>query len=202
MEWRFGRTRWREGYAIADVDAFMERVRATLDGSATHPLTAHQIPEQRFSSVWLRVGYDVEEVDAALDDVEARLTAREAVRGAQDPVAVEAYVDRFMAARAESVVTAIVRRPDRERFEIARRGCPPDDVDALVRRFDVAVRGHVRMLPDELLDVRFPVLRRGYDREAVDEWCRRAAAVLARRQEESAPNRPGKGRFDADDRGI
>jgi DivIVA domain-containing protein len=184
MEWRFGRTRWREGYAIADVDAFMERVRATLDGCATDPLTAHQIPEQRFSSVWLRVGYDVEEVDAALDDVEARLTAREAARGIEDAVAAEAYVDRFMLAREEAVVTAIVRRPDRERFALARRGCPPDDVDALVRRFDVALRGHVRMAPDELLDVRFAVLRRGYDREAVDEWCRRAATALAHRREQ------------------
>jgi DivIVA domain-containing protein len=85
MQWDFTRTRLREGYAIADVDAFLVLVRSSLDGTAAVPLTPARVREQRFATVRLREGYDEDEVDAALDEIEARLAARGGEWGSGGP---------------------------------------------------------------------------------------------------------------------
>ena len=71
----FTRTKWREGYAPDEVDAFLERVALTLeahpDGSG--PVDADTIVQVRFAPTKFRAGYDQDEVDDFLDEVVATL---------------------------------------------------------------------------------------------------------------------------------
>lgn len=72
---RFTRTKYRAGYAIADVDAFIDKVEATLGIRPRYgpPVTASDVAAVRFRLVRLRTGYDMREVDEALDVYEDRL---------------------------------------------------------------------------------------------------------------------------------
>jgi DivIVA domain-containing protein len=73
----FTRVRWREGYDITEVDEFVGRLLATLDGRpVTTPVTADEVRNATFSPVRLREGYHVEEVDRFLDLAVGWLTAR------------------------------------------------------------------------------------------------------------------------------
>jgi DivIVA domain-containing protein len=70
----FTRVRWREGYEMAQVDAFLERLMATVEGRyVERPVTADEIREVIFTPVRLTHGYAVEEVDAFLDQAEKLL---------------------------------------------------------------------------------------------------------------------------------
>ncbi|MEU8224979.1 DivIVA domain-containing protein [Kribbella sp. NPDC048915] len=65
---RFTPVRWREGYDVTEVDAFVDRVMATVNGRPVErPVTAGEIRTIQFSPVRMSEGYDVEEVDAFLD---------------------------------------------------------------------------------------------------------------------------------------
>ncbi|MFI6586449.1 DivIVA domain-containing protein [Embleya sp. NPDC050493] len=210
MQWNFTRTRLREGYAIADVDAFLALVRGSLDGTAAVPLTPARVREQQFATVRLREGYDEDEVDAALDEIEARLAARAGAwgsngsrgadargkRGTDRPWGADPGVDadearvaadRFADARAEADVKAVTLRPAGERFDPVRRGYDRDAVDALVNRVAEALRSRVRLSPEEVLADRFDITRRGYDRTGVDAWRDRTADLLIRRSLDDAP---------------
>ncbi len=69
--------RLREGYEIAEVDALVERILATLTGRPVdRPVTAKQIREVEFTPVRFREGYDVAEVDAFLEKAEGWLRNR------------------------------------------------------------------------------------------------------------------------------
>lgn len=71
----FNTVRLREGYATADVDEFVERVMATVNGlPVSRPVTAKEIRGVQFSSVRLTEGYDIEEVDLFLDTAEGWLS--------------------------------------------------------------------------------------------------------------------------------
>jgi DivIVA domain-containing protein len=65
----FTRTRYRLGYATAQVDAFVDKIEATLGRQprAGPPVTADDVDRVRFRLVRLRAGYDMREVDDALD---------------------------------------------------------------------------------------------------------------------------------------
>jgi DivIVA domain-containing protein len=54
------------GYDEDEVDAFLERVAATLRGTAERPLTADEVRRARFSTVMFRPGYLAAEVDEFL----------------------------------------------------------------------------------------------------------------------------------------
>jgi len=70
----FTRVRWREGYDMTQVDAFVERLQATVDGRyVDRPVTADEIHQVRFASVRLTHGYSIVEVDAFLDTAESLL---------------------------------------------------------------------------------------------------------------------------------
>jgi DivIVA domain-containing protein len=70
----FTRVRWREGYDMAQVDAFIERLMATVEGRyVERPVTADDIRSVIFTPVRLTHGYAVEEVDAFLDTAESLL---------------------------------------------------------------------------------------------------------------------------------
>ena len=70
----FTTVRLREGYATAEVDEFVERVMATVNGlPVSRPVTATEVRVAQFSSVRLTEGYDIEEVDMFLDTAEGWL---------------------------------------------------------------------------------------------------------------------------------
>ncbi|WP_405060439.1 DivIVA domain-containing protein [Kribbella sp. NBC_01505] len=70
----FTRVRWREGYDMAEVDAFLERLLATVEGRyVEQPVTADEIREVSFTPVRLTHGYSVDEVDVFLDSAEKLL---------------------------------------------------------------------------------------------------------------------------------
>ncbi|MGW9276339.1 DivIVA domain-containing protein [Embleya sp. NPDC055612] len=48
-------------------------------------------------------------------------------------------------------------------------------------RVDAALRGRLRLAPEEVLADRFDIARRGYDRAQVDTWRDRVADLLVRR---------------------
>ena len=72
---RFAVTKFREGYAQPDVDAFLDRVARSLDGTGPR-LTPLEVLSSRFAAVKFKEGYDVEQVDDFLDRVVAALEAR------------------------------------------------------------------------------------------------------------------------------
>jgi DivIVA domain-containing protein len=72
---RFTNTRYRAGYLMADVDAFIDRLEETLGlrprvGSRVTPADVVAV---QFRVVRLRRGYEMREVDEALDLYEERL---------------------------------------------------------------------------------------------------------------------------------
>lgn len=77
---RFTERKWREGYDMGDVDAFLLRVQAALDavaGGRVPPLRADDVLNARFQATKFRTGYDQDEVDDLLDQVTATLRAAE-----------------------------------------------------------------------------------------------------------------------------
>ena len=66
---RFTRTRYRAGYSMADVDAFIDRIEETLSLRPRYgpPVTAADVAAVQFRLVRLRTGYEMREVDEALD---------------------------------------------------------------------------------------------------------------------------------------
>lgn len=66
---RFKLVRWREGYDVAEVDAFVAKVEAGGVASSA------DVESVRFTPVRLRQGYEMGAVDAYLDGIAARLRA-------------------------------------------------------------------------------------------------------------------------------
>jgi DivIVA domain-containing protein len=66
---RFTRTRYRPGYSIAEVEALIERIEATLGLQPRYgpPITAADVAAAQFRLVRLKPGYEMREVDEALD---------------------------------------------------------------------------------------------------------------------------------------
>jgi DivIVA domain-containing protein len=68
---RFSTVRLRMGYDAEQVDEFIDRVMATVNGQPVQrPVTADEIRNIAFSSVWMREGYHVAQVDMFLDQAE------------------------------------------------------------------------------------------------------------------------------------
>ncbi|MEV6414388.1 DivIVA domain-containing protein [Kribbella sp. NPDC051718] len=74
----FTPVRLREGYSFEDVDEFVERVMATVNGEPVkRPVTVRELRKVQFTPVRLAEGYDVEEVDDWLDEAERWLTGQD-----------------------------------------------------------------------------------------------------------------------------
>ncbi len=73
---RFTPGRLREGYEIDEVDELVNRIMATLAGTADRPVTPKQLRQVEFTPVRFREGYDVAEVDAFLEKAEGWLRNR------------------------------------------------------------------------------------------------------------------------------
>lgn len=65
----FSQVRLREGYDIAEVDAFIVEMLPWLEGHRAEPAIATRITEARFTPVRVKRGYDMGEVDEFLDVV-------------------------------------------------------------------------------------------------------------------------------------
>ena len=73
---RFAVTKFREGYAQSEVDAFLSRVASTLEQSGTRGAVApDEVVQVRFPPTRFGSGYDQDEVDDFLDEVVAALQA-------------------------------------------------------------------------------------------------------------------------------
>ncbi|MGW7686911.1 DivIVA domain-containing protein [Kribbella sp. NPDC054772] len=71
----FTPVRLREGYAPYEVDEFIDRLLATVNGlPVERPVTVREIRRVQFTPVRLTEGYDVEQVDAFLDTAEGWLS--------------------------------------------------------------------------------------------------------------------------------
>ena len=71
---RFSPVKLREGYDMEEVDDFVDRILATVNGTPVdRPVTAREISTKQFSTVRIREGYDVMEVDLFLEEAEALL---------------------------------------------------------------------------------------------------------------------------------
>ncbi|MFI7626842.1 DivIVA domain-containing protein [Microbispora rosea] len=57
------------GYREEEVDAFLDRMVATLRGTAAEPLTAEQVRKATFATVVFRPGYAIGEVDGFLSEM-------------------------------------------------------------------------------------------------------------------------------------
>jgi len=151
----FTRVRWREGYDIADVDAFIERLTATIEGrSIDQPVTVDDIRNVIFTPVRFREGYDVQEVDTFLD------LAVQSLQGGQPPVE-----------------TRPAPRPQRDSptFTLVRmqEGYDPLDVDEFVDRVMATVNGQPVDRPvtaREIRTIQFSTvrIREGYEVQEVD----------------------------------
>lgn len=64
------------GYREEEVDAFLDRVVATLRGTADEPLTAEQVRTATFATVVFRPGYAIREVDGFLAEMASVLERR------------------------------------------------------------------------------------------------------------------------------
>ena len=98
---RFRRRSLRRGYKVDEVDTFLDRVEATLNGDSIES----PVRSQEVHDVVFRVrfgGYDEWQVDLHLDRVERQLADQEGTVG-----------DRFGAARAGGERVAADRMPDR-----------------------------------------------------------------------------------------
>lgn len=70
------RTKFREGYALADVDAFVDRVARALEeqGRGHRPsVSGDEVRDVRFKATKFAEGYDQDAVDDLLDRVRATL---------------------------------------------------------------------------------------------------------------------------------
>jgi DivIVA domain-containing protein len=75
MSPRFTPVRLREGYDVTEVDEFVDRVMATVNGEPVErPVTAREIRKVQFTPVRMREGYDVVEVDLFLERAEEWLS--------------------------------------------------------------------------------------------------------------------------------
>lgn len=82
--------RWGAGYNEDEVDAFLDRIVATLRGTTEYPVTAQEAREAKFSTVVVRSGYLVVDVDAFLSDIADVLEQRH-----REPSGAELLAQRF-----------------------------------------------------------------------------------------------------------
>ncbi|WP_181310299.1 DivIVA domain-containing protein [Nocardioides campestrisoli] len=71
---RFPLTKWREGYAIEEVDAFVHRCELALERRAG-AVTEEELRQVRFTPTRFRHGYDQGSVDDRLDQLSVALRA-------------------------------------------------------------------------------------------------------------------------------
>ena len=179
---RFPRVRrLARGYAVRQVDGYLERVERALAGGRIETGTsAAAIRRAAFDLV--RGGYDPAAVDAALDELEERALAVEAEIGAGP--AGRQLASEVGALRARADARRGARFP---RTGWLRRGYQPEGVDALLDAIAAALDGTGGGLDaDAVRRSVFRPRRGGYDEDSVDNYLDRVVDVLLRRALPSA----------------
>ncbi|MBB5956346.1 DivIVA domain-containing protein [Saccharothrix tamanrassetensis] len=164
------------GYAEGEIDAFLERIEATLAGRDS--VTAIEVQEEEFSFAPPgQVGYDEDDVDTFLDLVVVTLE-----RTPVPPVRPRPGVGtRPLTAR--DVRTVEFGKPPR-----GRRGYQESQVDRFLDRIENTLLGQGDLTAQEIREVRFsrPIFgRRGYDETEVDAFLARVEKQLG-----DGPTRP------------
>jgi DivIVA domain-containing protein len=167
----------KHGYDSREVDEFMERIAATLDGFGS--LTADEVHNVIFktASGWRERGYDQEEVDAMLD-IAASILRRRAEGGGSPPATDVPTV------RHEPISGYHVRQTVLKKLPIGQ-GYDTSSVDAFVERAASGLDGFgPQLTPEEVRRVAFPPAtrwHRGYHETEVDALLDRIVAELRRR---------------------
>lgn len=197
---RFAVTKFREGYAQAEVDAFLGEARlAIADWELRHPAALHSadIADRRFPVSKFGNGYDQDQVDDFLDLVAASLRQHEsgaaAAPVAAPPVAATAPVapaarpaplaDLGKLLRASSIAdTSFTRVKWREGYSIAG----VDDFLATAREVlagyerDGVPAGPIPLTAEDVVNVRFQPtkFRAGYAQDEVDNYLDEIVAAV------------------------
>ncbi|MUN63637.1 DivIVA domain-containing protein [Kocuria sediminis] len=173
------------GYDVAEVDAFLTRVRETLEAPGPAPgeeralLLSTQVRAAVFSRA--RGGYRPEAVDEVLDTAEDALAAaeREQVLRLRGPEAWQQHVDALaglLRGRIERPRTQRFRHPARSRAQ----GYSAAHVDVLCERLGARLRDAAPLAPAELRGAVFPPAHgeRSYEEQQVDAFLDRAVQLL------------------------
>lgn len=176
----------KRGYDRVQVDAFLQRVADTLDG--TDSLTADQVRNVVFGKP-ARIsdrGYDEEEVDATLDIVTGLLRQRAGGDAPQPAADAQSAADAQRTADAQHTepLSGYQIRQATLRNSIAAPGYDKQQVDEFMNRAADALDGSgMPLTVDQLENVTFgkTVLRRGYRVDDVDALLNRITAELRRR---------------------
>ena len=171
-------SRFRTGYAPAEVDEFFATARAVYEGEGPATLTAADVRDVAFSLV--NGGYAWDAVDSALDRLEAAFVARE-----RSEYVGQHGQEAWMARMAELARTLYPRltRGDGKRFATApglRSGYDVTEVDALCHRLIAYFDKGQPLTSREVSAAAFRRRRgsRAYAEAPVDAFLARAAEVL------------------------
>jgi DivIVA domain-containing protein len=174
----------KRGYDRDQVDAFLQRVAAALDGSDS--LTEAEVHNVVFGKPtrMLDRGYDEEDVDALLDIVGSILGRRAGL--APNPPAADASAPSFTAApRTEPLSGYQVRQTVLKNSPIGRPGYDKQQVDEFVERAANTLDGSgLPLSMDQVRQAGFSHpkgLHRGYDVDDVHALLDRITAELRRR---------------------
>ncbi|MEV8378306.1 DivIVA domain-containing protein [Kribbella sp. NPDC056861] len=176
----FSRVRWREGYDMAEVDAFVERLTATVENRYSGPpVTADDIRNVSFTPVRLREGYSVDEVDDFLEQAAQSMRADPAAQPVDVPNdrVVDSVVNQPPASQPQWQAPLFTTVKYAEGYDMAQ-------VDDFVDRVMATVNGlpvDRPVTPAEIRKVQFtPVrFREGYDVMQVDLFLEEAESRLS-----------------------
>ncbi|MET9228126.1 DivIVA domain-containing protein [Lentzea sp. NPDC003310] len=157
--------RGRRGYQESQVDAFLDRVEATLLGQDN--LTAKDVRDVRFSRPLIgRRGYDETEVDSFLGQLEQQLSGP--LRSSMPPV--KSWKD--------------LRQLRIPQAAAGQRGYRTAQVDRMLEEIGVALDGMLGATADEVMKARFSyalLSGQGYDTSFIDELLPQLADELRRK---------------------
>ncbi|KLU11189.1 DivIVA domain-containing protein [Kocuria sp. SM24M-10] len=174
-----------QGYDVAEVDAFLARVREALEGPGPSPLEGRapllstHVRATVFSGA--RGGYRPEAVDEVLDTAEDALAAaeREQVLCLRGPEAWQQHVEALTV-----LLRGRIERPRAQRFRHPRRsraqGYSAAHVDVLCERLGARLTDSGPLDPAELRGAVFPPAHgeRSYEEQQVDAFLDRAVQLL------------------------
>lgn len=156
--------RGRRGYQESQVDAFLDRIEATLLGQDN--LTSKDIRDVRFSRPLIgRRGYDETEVDGFLGQIEQQLSG---------PVRSMPQVKSWKDLRQLRIPQAAA----------GQRGYRTAQVDRMLEEIGVALDGMLGATSEEVMKTRFSyalLSGQGYDTSFIDELLPQLAAELRHR---------------------
>ncbi|SMD23725.1 DivIVA domain-containing protein [Lentzea albidocapillata] len=157
--------RGRRGYQESQVDAFLDRIEATLLGQDN--LTSKDVRDIRFSRPLIgRRGYDETEVDGFLGQIEQQLSGP--VRSSMPSVKSWKDLRQLRIPQAAS----------------GQRGYRTAQVDRMLEEIGVALDGMLGATADEVMKARFSyalLSGQGYDTSFIDELLPLLAAELRRK---------------------